>query len=75
MTLEAEINRVQALMKIQKGLVHEPRDGRPVTRDVAALWQGQLACSKQYLKTLANRSKEKKRQKRPRAVSVPLTQN
>jgi hypothetical protein len=63
MKLETEITSVQALIKTQKRLVHEPRDGRPVTKDVAKLWQVQLACSQQYLQTLIKRSKEKKKQR------------
>jgi hypothetical protein len=64
MKLESEITRVQALIKIQKGLVHEPRDGRPVPRDVAKLWQLQLKISQDYLQTLMSRSKERKRHKK-----------
>ena len=41
MSIAKEIKRVEKLIKIQKKLVHEPRDGRPVTtwqrRDEALL--------------------------------------
>jgi len=46
MTLKDEIKRVQKLIKIQKKLVHEHRDGRPVIQGVAELWQTQLKGSK-----------------------------
>ena len=66
MTLEGEIKRVQALIKIQKGLVHEPRDGSPVPRGVARSWQVQLASSQRNPRALMNLSKERKRQKKKR---------
>jgi len=47
-----EIKRLQALIKIQKQFVHEPRDGRPVPRGVAKLWQVQLKSSQRYLRVL-----------------------
>ena len=64
MTLETEIKRVQALIKIQKKFVHEPRDGKPVTRDVARLWQVQLKSSKDYLKKLQALSRQRKRRQK-----------
>ena len=60
MTLETEIKRVQALIKIQKKFVHEPRDGKPVARGVARMWQVQLKSSKGYLKKLQRLSRQKK---------------
>ena len=64
MTLKDEIKRVQKLIKIQKKLVHERRDGRPVIQGVAELWQTQLKGSKDYLKKLEALSKERKGPKR-----------
>ncbi len=63
MKLKDEIKRVQKLIKIQKKLVHEHRDGRPVIQGVAELWQTQLKGSKDYLKKLEVLSKERKRPK------------
>jgi hypothetical protein len=60
-----EIKRVEALIKIQKKLVHEPRDGRPVIQGVAEMWQVQLKQSKDYLKKLrALRKQEKQKRKK-----------
>jgi len=61
MTLETEIKEVQALIKIQKKFVHEPRDGKPVPRNVARMWQVQLRSSKDYLKKLETLSRQRKR--------------
>jgi hypothetical protein len=64
MSLAKEIKRVEALIKIQKKLVHEPRDGRPIIQGVANLWQLQLKQSKDHLKKLrALRKLEKKKRK------------
>lgn len=61
MALGKEIKRVEALIKIQKKLVHEPRDGRPVIKGAAELWQQQLKQSKDHLKKLLARRKEEKK--------------
>jgi hypothetical protein len=67
MALGKEIRRVEALIKIQKKLVHEPRDGRPVIQGVAELWQQQLKQSKDYLKKLRARRKEEKKRGKNKA--------
>jgi hypothetical protein len=59
-----EIKRVEALIKIQKKLVHEPRDGRPVIQGVAESWQQQLKQSKDNLKKLRALRKEQKKHKK-----------
>jgi len=64
MKLETEIKRLQELIRIQKQFVHEPRDGKPVPRDVAKMWQVQLRGSKGRLKELQALSGERKRQRR-----------
>jgi len=64
MALGKEIKRVEALIKIQKKLVHEPRDGRPVVQGVAELWQQQLKQSKESLKKLRALRKEQKKRKK-----------
>jgi hypothetical protein len=64
MSLAKEIKRVEKLIKIQKKLVHEPRDGRPVIQNVAKFWQVQLASSKDYLRKLMRESRTRKRQKK-----------
>jgi hypothetical protein len=64
MALGKEIKRVEALIKIQKKLVHEPRDGRPVPQGVAKLWQQQLKQSKDNLKQLRALRKEQKKHKK-----------
>jgi hypothetical protein len=61
MWLKREIKRVEKLIKIQKKLVHEPRDGKPVIQGVAELWQLQLKQSKGYLKKLQTLSQEQKK--------------
>jgi len=66
MSVAKEIKRVEKLIKIQKKLVHEPRDGRPVVQGVAELWQLQLKQSKDYLKKLQALSREKKQQSKHR---------
>jgi hypothetical protein len=60
MTLPEEIRKVQAIMRIQKQFVHEPRDGKPVPGGVARTWQVLLTCSQSYLQELAKLSKEGK---------------
>jgi hypothetical protein len=64
MALGKEIKKVEALIKIQEKLSHEPRDGRPVIEGVAELWQQQLKQSKDYLKKLRTLRKEQKKHKR-----------
>jgi len=63
-----EIKRVEKLIKIQKKLVHEPRDGRPVIQGVAELWQLQLKQSKEYLGKLRELSREQKKQRKKKAL-------
>jgi len=63
-----EIKRVEKLIKIQKRLVHEPRDGRPVIQGVAELWQLQLKQSKEYLGKLRGLSREQKKQRKKKAL-------
>ena len=63
-----EIKRVEKLIKIQKKLVHEPRDGRPVIQGVAELWQLQLKQSKEYLGKLRGLSRERKKQRKKKAL-------
>jgi hypothetical protein len=63
-----EIKRVEKLIKIQKKLVHEPRDGRPVIQGVAELWQLQLKQSKEYLGKLRGLSREQKKQRKKKAL-------
>ena len=67
MALGKEIKKVEALIKIQKKLVHEPRDGRPVIQGVTELWQQQLQQSKDYLKKLRARRKEEKKRGKNKA--------
>lgn len=70
MSLAKEIKHVEKLIKIQKKLVHEPRDGRPVIQGVAKLWQHQLKQSKDYLKKLQSLSRERKKErKKKKALS------
>jgi len=64
MWLKKEIKRVEALIKIQKKLVHEPRDGRPVIQGVASMWQLQFKQSKDYRKKLMEILKEEKKRKK-----------
>ena len=64
MTLETEIKKLQALIKMQKQFVHEPRDGKPVARDVARMWQVQLENSKDHLKKLQSLSRQKKHRRK-----------
>lgn len=64
MSLAKEIKRVEKLIKIQKKLVHEPRDGRPVIQGVVELWQLQLKQSKEYLGKLRGLSREQKKQRK-----------
>jgi hypothetical protein len=68
MSLAREIKRVEKLIKIQKKLVHEPRDGRPVIQGVAELWQQQLKQSKESLKKLQALAKEQKKELKKRKV-------
>lgn len=68
MSLAKEIKRVEKLIKIQKKLVHEPRDGRPVIQGVAELWQLQLKQSKEYLGKLRGLSREQKKQRKKKAL-------
>ena len=68
MSLAKEIKRVEKLIKIQKKLVHEPRDGRPVIQGVAGLWQLQLKQSKEYLGKLRGLSREQKKQRKKKAL-------
>jgi hypothetical protein len=63
-----EIKRVEKLIKIQKKLVHEPRNGRPVIQGVAELWQLQLKQSKEYLGKLRGLSREQKKQRKKKAL-------
>jgi hypothetical protein len=67
MSLSKEIKRVEKVIKIQKKLVHEPRDGRPVIQGVAELWQVQLKQSKEYLGKLRGLSRERKKQRKKKA--------
>ena len=68
MSLAKEIKRVEKLIKIQKKLVHEPRDGRPVIQGVAELWQLQLKQSKEYLGKMRGLSREQKKQRKKKAL-------
>jgi hypothetical protein len=68
MSLAKEIKRVEKLIKIQKKLVHEPRDGRPVIQGVAELWQLQLKQSKECLGKLQGLSRERKKQRKKKAL-------
>ena len=68
MSIAKEIKRVEKLIKIQKRLVHEPRDGRPVIQGVAELWQLQLKQSKEYLGKLRGLSREQKKQRKKKAL-------
>jgi len=68
MSLAKEIKRVEKVIKIQKKLVHEPRDGRPVIQGVAELWQLQLKQSKEYLGKLRGLSREQKKQRKKKAL-------
>jgi hypothetical protein len=68
MSFAKEIKRVEKLIKIQKKLVHEPRDGRPVIQGVANLWQLQLKQSKEYLGKLRGLSREQKKQRKKKAL-------
>jgi hypothetical protein len=68
MSLSKEIKRVEKVIKIQKKLVHEPRDGRPVIQGVAELWQVQLKQSKEYLGKLRGLSRERKKQRKKKAL-------
>jgi hypothetical protein len=68
MSLAKEIKRVEKLIKIQKKLVHEPRDGRPVIQGVAELWQLQLKQSKEYLGKLRGLSRERKKQRKKKVL-------
>ena len=68
MSFAKEIKRVEKLIKIQKKLVHEPRDGRPVIQGVAKLWQLQLKQSKEYLGKLRGLSREQKKQRKKKAL-------
>ena len=68
MSFAKEIKRVEKLIKIQKRLVHEPRDGRPVIQGVAGLWQHQLKQSKEYLKKLQELSRERKKERKKKKV-------
>ena len=69
MSLAKEIKRVEKLIKIQKKLVHEPRDGRPVIKGVVGLWQLQLKQSKEYLGKLQGLSRERKKQRKKKGLS------
>ena len=68
MSIAKEIKRVEKVIKIQKKLVHEPRDGRPVIQGVAELWQVQLKQSKEYLGKLRGLSRERKKQRKKKAL-------
>jgi hypothetical protein len=69
MSLAKEISRVEKLIKIQKKLVHEPRNKRPVIQGVAELWQQQLKQSTEYLKKLQAASKEQKKERKKKRGS------
>jgi hypothetical protein len=70
MSLMKEVRRVEKLIKIQKKLAHEPRDGKPVIEGVAELWQQQLRQSKDYLRKLQALSKKRK-QERKKKKALP----
>jgi len=71
MSLAKEIKRVEKLIKIQKKLVHQPRDGRPVIQGVAELWQLQLKQSKDYLGKLQVLSREQKKERKKKRKALP----
>jgi hypothetical protein len=64
MSLASEINRAHRVIANLKKLVHEPKDGRPVPRDVARLHQISLKHWKGYLKEMEKLAKDIKGRKK-----------